>query len=139
MKLNRSKLKNIVKECLVEILSEGIGVVDKKQIRHNTKQKRLKNAADFISYNESAPANKNHNFENTLDNTVDSITSDPIMASLLKDTAKTTLQEQLNHSSAPTPMQEIGDAADLAAMNLAPDELPGASNWAALAFSDAKS
>lgn len=92
-KVSRSMLKNIVKECLVELLAEG-----------------LSNNDDEKSLNESLGLSKNPNndykkplsskkivnpkFEEKTKEIISNTTKDPVMASILEDTAKTTLQEQ---------------------------------------------
>jgi len=130
MKLSRSKLKSLIKECIVEVLSEGLGSTSspakinesvaprKKQ----TEPRKIKSVLDSIK------------FDSKVNETAASLTNDPVMQSIFSDTAKTTLQEQLNHSSAPAPGS---DRATHAAAAADPTELfGGSSNWAALAFTD---
>jgi hypothetical protein len=79
----------------------------------------------------------NENFEKKLNETISQTTSDPVMASLLADIAKTTLQEQ---NSADSGNRFAGKPTDNALRIVAetdPSELFGgaASNWAQLAFS----
>ena len=138
-KLLRSELKSIVKECLVEILAEGIGsnnsvheVKAKKQknIKQKVPMKKRRSHLDSIQYK-----SKNSKIQNT------SLTNDPVLNELLADTAKTTLQEQLAADSKRR-MSEASRPADSAALkvsNSQPEELFGgeaASKWAKLAFFD---
>ena len=130
MKLNKNILKTVVKECLLEILSEGIGTSQKKSqenvefaINESKKQKRRK-TADLVR------------FEKNVKQTSNSLTSDPVLSSIFEDTAKTTLQEQINSPDAIV----AGDRASYAAATNDPEDLFGesASKWANLAFSDSK-
>ena len=133
-KISRSLLKGIVKECLVEILAEGLGTESdlnenlsprKRPARKQTVKKAHRSAVDTISFNSS------------VDDTVKNITSDPVMAQILADTAKTTLQEQ--YAAGEPGGQSMGDPGiDL--NSLGGDLFSGASqNWAYLAFDDKKS
>ena len=127
-KVNRNTLKEIVKECLVEILSEGLSG-DGRQLKENTARKSIQK--------KSAPKRRlNPNFKKNTDNVVNSVTSDPVMASIFSDTAQTTLQEQTSAENR-SPVVGGDTASQIASQNN-PTELFGESsqNWAALAFSD---
>ena len=88
-KVTRKLLKSLVKECLVEILIEGIDsdgaenlveAVERKVTKPDPMieiQKR-RDKLDSVRVNEA----------------VNSITDDPLMADIFRDTAQTTLQEQ---------------------------------------------
>lgn len=130
MKLNKDILKTVVKECLLEILSEGI----------NTSTERSKEDV-FSAINESKKSKRRKTadlvrFENNVKNTANSLTDDPVLSSIFEDTAKTTLQEQINSPSGVV----AGDRASYAAATNDPTDLFGesAGKWAALAFSDGK-
>ena len=123
-KMTRAKLKGIVKECLVEILAEGLNgdptakvAAAKKRSAKAVEEKRL--------------AEHRKKFEYKVDNTVSGLTDDPIMASIFKDTASTTLQEQYENN---------GSQADLAnperSAGVSLDGLFGnaTANWEKLAF-----
>ncbi len=88
-KMTRQKLKGIVKECLVEILSEGINTDNAKSAAKQSQFKRAKKAE------EERLAEHRKKFEYKVKDTVSAITDDPVMASIFEDTAATTLQEQL--------------------------------------------
>ena len=144
-KLLRSELKSIVKECLVEILSEGIGATNhiNENSRHDlpkiNNQKRVnkktKSYLDNIEFGKkqinksSTPARKTN------------LTNDPVLNELLADTAQTTLREQVAADSKRR-MTEVSAGADRAALkvsNSQPEELFGneaAGKWAKLAFFD---
>ena len=135
MKITRNKLKSLVKECLVEILSEGIGdspgtLVESKSLKNTTpaprgRTRKRKSAVDNIK------------FDRRVNEAVSSMTQDPTMAAIFADTAKTTLQDQ-NSSESRTPIIQPGsDAAARAAAVHNPEDLfEGATNWATLAFDD---
>ena len=144
-KLTRDHLKEIVKECLFEILLDASdtgaimqenrksGLVEKsKKISSRGKKKKsvsktLHPSLESLSYNKQDTGPK----VNT-----SALTSDPVMAAIFEDTAATTLREQIAaERGAPI---AGGDTASHIASNNDPAELfsESAQNWAALAFSD---
>lgn len=142
-KVNRSMLKSIVKECLVELLAEGLSGGDADSLNESFSLKE-----NYINSNQGLKRKKtsssdkviNPAFKEKTKQIISSTTNDPIMASILEDTANTTLQEQNtadrpNHFSAkPTDTySQIASESD-------PLDLFGgsANNWASLAFSDSK-
>lgn len=145
-KLLRSELKSIVKECLVEILSEGIGssnnnvatFKESKQYskNHSTQKlpKKTKSYLDNINFKTS---------ENKPQTVVrkTNLTDDPVLNELLADTAQTTMKEQIAADSKRR-MTEVSRPADAAAMHVSnhePEDLFGgeaAGKWAKLAFFD---
>lgn len=146
-KLNRDTLKEIVKECLVEILAEGIS---------GGSTKSLTESINAVETNYSATKSKNINrmlpprqdkkainerFEENISNSIAKTTKDPIMAELLADTARTTLQEQ-NGADQPNKFVAKGhDTASTIVEQHNPEDLFGgeaANNWAKLAFFDGK-
>ena len=142
-KVTKELLKEIVKECLVEILAEGItgGNVASlnESIETHIPQRKQQGSKSRLMKNILPPKEKvaNESFEKNLSNTISNATKDPVMASLLADTAKTTLQEQ---NSADSSNRFAGRPTDKASQIVAetdPSELFGgaASNWAQLAFS----
>ncbi len=134
MKMSRSKLKELIKECIVEVLAEGIGTsnlsessaVRTKPKRPQARKTLRSRALDSIK------------FDQRVNETASAMTSDPVMQSIFSDTAKTTLQDQLQHSQNSPSIPVGADAATRAAALSSPEELfEGSSNWATLAFSDA--
>jgi hypothetical protein len=141
-KVSRDVLKQLVKECLFEILLESTDasparLSESKRRRSATKpspKKSLRSprpALDSISFGGSKKERPDPQID------VSGITSDPVMASIFQDTAATTLREQIAAERHGQPVAG-GDAASLAVANSDPINLFGeaASNWAALAFSD---
>ena len=80
----------------------------------------------------------NPNFEENTNRVISQATNDPIMASILQDTAKTTLQEQ-NISDRPNQFAaKPTDTYSQIASESDPMEMfsESSGNWAALSFSD---
>ena len=128
MKMTRSALKDIVKECLVEIISEGIGNTSSNNLQENRKLKKAKIAEE----NKRLEAHRKK-LDTRIENTVTSLTSNPVMQEILADTAKTTLSEQLKHDRQPG-MPSVDDPG----INLGDIFSESSSVWAELAFSDKK-
>ncbi len=128
-KVSRAVLKSLVKECLVEILSEGL-VGSSEQIQESKKVAAKKKPT---SQRKKIPAKKN-----VIPETIKSITDDPLMQSIFADTARTTLQEQ--SSAEKNPRVLAGDRAARIADESDPIDMFGeaAGNWATLAFSEKK-
>ena len=140
-KVSRSMLKGIVKECLVELLAEGLSGGDTRELNESISN----NAASFknsVKRTQKPAAKKvvNESFEENTRKVISNTTSDPVMASLLEDTAKTTLQEQNSADSSNRFSAKATDSYSRAVDSSDPVELFGeaSNNWAALAFSDNK-
>ena len=140
-KVSRSMLKSIVKECLVELLAEGLSGGDTRELNESISN----NAVSFknsIKRTQKPAAKKvvNESFEENTRKVISNTTSDPVMASLLEDTAKTTLQEQNSADSSNRFAAKATDSYSRAVDSSDPVELFGeaSNNWAALAFSDNK-
>ncbi len=134
-KVTRSVLKEIVKECLVEILFEGIdsesGLSEDRSIvreAHTPSRKRA-----------SRPSSKGNTKQNrklkeeSVSKIVNTITDDPTMASIFADTAQTTLQEQRESRRPRIPADK---AAEVVQESNLEDLFEGSNNWAALAFNE---
>lgn len=129
-KINKTLLKNLIKECIVEVLAEGLGnsttelneSIKTSSLKRNTKAKKV----------------KNENFEKSIQDKTQGITEDPVLAEIFADTARTTLQEQVAADSQKAKfVANGGDAASQAVANSDLGDLFGdaTSNWADLAFS----
>ena len=133
MKLTKSKLKGIVKECLLEILSEGVGaqsineVVSKKPRRSASKEPPGKITSSSIV--------ENKNFSKKVKDTVSSLTEDSIMQEILADTARTTLQEQSQRGSSSALVDSDQSSAGI---DLGDIFGPSEQNWSSLAFAEKK-
>jgi len=144
-KVTKEVLKEIVKECLVEILAEGISGGNvaslNESIKSHVPQKKSQRSSQSRLMKNILPPKekvKNEGFERNLNKTISQATQDPVMASLLADTAKTTLQEQNGADSANRFSARPSDNASQIVANTDPTELfaESASNWAQLAFAD---
>jgi len=146
-KLLRSELKSIVKECLVEILSEGLAGSDSNTIKESKKSfesssrnnntNKESSYLDKISYQQKK-SRKKEITSSRIKNT--NLTSDPILNDLLADTARTTLQEQLSAESRRGSVITPGADKITKMVNESnPQDLFGsesAGKWARLAFFD---
>ena len=148
-KFTKSALKSIVKECLVEILQEGLMspamMENKSSVRTKNRGRRLSEESerriglDKITMNQRSRPNEN--FEKNIAMTANQMTDDPVLSSILMDTAKTTLQEQVSADrmgpgGVSIPTSAAGDSAARVAANSSPEDLFGesSSKWADLAF-----
>lgn len=155
MKMSREQLKALVKECLLELLSEGLGDVSSLPARREPIPPRMPIAGASEARNRSRRA---PDFDPRLDTPVGpgraptaalkeaikrEAGGNPIMESIFADTAKTTLAQQLAHGDVGTPPPGSSGGGKLAQQeqfNGAPEQVFGeeaASRWADLAFMDA--
>lgn len=146
-KFTRSQLKDLVKECLVEILSEGLapgGVpLHERRVEATPAPQRRpaptragSPALNSVVFGSGAPAKRPQrqtasSKPRIVDN-IGSLTSDPVMSQIFADTASTTLQEQIQAEAGrpggPSMTESVSDPNDL---------FEGSENWATLAFADA--
>ena len=140
-KVSRSMLKSIVKECLVELLAEGLSGGDASSLNENlTANYSTNKKNNGLKQNKNIITDKvvNPNFEKKTKQIISQATNDPIMASILEDTASTTLQEQ-NGADRPNQFTaKPNDTYSQIASESDPMEMFGgaSNNWASLAFSD---
>jgi hypothetical protein len=148
-KVSRDLLKGLVKECLVEILSEGLGndsqaaaLTERRVPRKQKKSKPVRrNVNDLISYGSDNTPPVSNDRINALANSA--ANGNDVMAEIFRDTAKNTLPKMMaseTRGAAASMTERVarGDQATRAmAANDPMDVFDGASNWAALAFSDA--
>jgi len=155
-KLSKSILKEIVKECIVEIFSESFfresssdfdeeAVERGKEIfRENISRKKRptpravsRASYDKVSYGSESTQRVNERFEQKTNKVVNSLTNDPVMSEIFKDTAGTTLQDQTSaESRRGLSVMAGGDDAAKLVDSSDPTELfsESASKWASLAF-----
>jgi hypothetical protein len=136
MKMTRNELKDLVKECLVEILSEGMGNSAKlKESFAFQEKKAQKKPADMISYGQRNQIMDKKRISEVIKT---ESKGDPILAAILADTASTTLPNMLMNEGHNHTPQPVGSVERIVA-STNPEELFGdeaASKWAALAFMD---
>ena len=146
-KLKRSLLKENVKECLVEILLEGIdsepgaeNLVEAVRPRpspnsvrnRDTKMREIQSRRDKL---DKIKVGENDKRSLISEETINGLTKDPIMNDILRDTAATTLAEQGMSTTDKKQGYVPADQYARAIQEHNPDEIfEGAGNWAALAF-----
>ena len=135
--MTKNELKGLIKECLMEILVEGVGenlhtLVEGKKTR-KTNKKTHKNLSTRKSVGPRTARKKK--LDEHMQSNIKELTPDPIMASIFADTAMTTLTEQ---SSIVASSGRLGgapeDEASKATKKMNPMQLDGSTNWAKLAF-----
>lgn len=148
-KLTRGQLKDLVKECLVEILSEGLSSPQAKLSHHTTRtaseeRKSIPTRAqspsvNSVSFSKMTSGVPQKNFESAVKKNVSLLTSDPVMSSIFADTASTTLQEQINADAVPGHSMPDDMISETSTQSGSGIDIFGdsAKNWAALAFSEA--
>tara|TARA_B100000676_G_C18056305_1_gene834649 strand:- start:696 stop:1109 length:414 start_codon:yes stop_codon:yes gene_type:complete len=129
-KLKRGDLKQIVKECLVEILSEGLentqtSLVESRVVAEEAPRRPRK----------KAPPNRKRNdrFDEAIARNVSSLTDDPMMAALFEDTARGTYQDQMANDGKPGAVSMTETAAPGVELSDIFGER-ASQNWASLAF-----
>lgn len=150
MAITKSQLKSIIKECLVEILSEGLGqsaqpMFEAVKKKAPTTMARPANIASVLQQNASktrlgpttaAPDPVVHNLREAIKRESG---GNSIMADILADTAANSLPAMLESDRSRTaPLAPVGTVERVVA-STTPDQLFGeeaASKWAALAFMD---
>mgnify|MGYP001449605852 CR=1 FL=1 len=151
-KLTKTQLKGIVKECLVEILTEGLAsgshlLETRAPVQKNTKSRKRtpsrsqSPALDKVLYTPRQeapqPPASNEKFNNAINETVSTLTNDPVMSQIFADTARTTLQERMQAESgqpgAPSMIETAAPGVDIDQVDIFSES---SQNWAALAFAD---
>ena len=144
-KLTRTALKSIVKECLVEILAEGLAssgetINESLNFTEKPPPPRPKSKSKRSSHLDSINFGQKQAPERLLKE-ISAVTTDPLMADLLKDTAQNTFMSQMGAEKNMSYVQRVsqGDQATKAMAAADPlDLFEGACNWATLAFSHPK-
>jgi len=145
-KVKRSVLKEIVKECLLEILFEGIDsepgyeeetIREARQPRRRAPRPSSNDLAAAVrkSTNNQQPVRQEQKTElqeSFVSNAVSELTEDPMMAAIFADTAQTTLREQKEGRRPPADnaaaaIEQVDDVSQI---------FEGANNWAAIAFDE---
>jgi hypothetical protein len=128
--MTRKELKSLVKECLLEVLQEGL----QAQAKPATSRRKAISGKSVSSRTKSRRRHHTDSMEvHAPVNVPSSIKGDPIMESIFADTAATTLQEQAVARAHP-PIPTADHAARIALENEPADLFEGAANWSSLAF-----
>lgn len=141
-KVKRSVLKQLIKECLVEILVEGISadsnnanaLIEAVSPRSSsTERKKYDDEVERINNRRKKLDSVKATALN--EQIINHVTDDPTMAEIFRDTAQTTLAEQGLSNNAHDTRRVAADKASQAVANSNPEDLfEGAGNWATLAF-----
>jgi hypothetical protein len=133
MSITKQQLKSIVKECLVEILAEGMGPSSRPSLSEVYSKPAIKQKV-------SMPLPKRGNnvkYSNEMAETIKrQAGGDSVLASILADTAATTLPNMLMNEENKRPLPPAGSIEGQVAVKT-PEELFGneaTSKWAQLAF-----
>lgn len=160
MKMTRNDLKGLIKECLVEILTEGLAdtsrkITESKQGRDGQQlgaqpvapvartRQMIADRIGFLPDKAEIQKSQGRVIRETQESLASSLTSDPIMASIFADTERTGAHRSMNESAAGIVDHEqmvasSGDAAAKAMLRSDPVDVfaDSAGKWAALAFSE---
>lgn len=109
MKLTRDDLKSLVREVIVEVLTEGLGETLLEARKPQVRQRRVLDEARSVQVTRSQ-SKVQKRFDPVLDrpvrDSIADITKDSIMQNIFADTARTTLTEQMNNDR-PGPAQQL--------------------------------
>ena len=130
-KVKRSVLKEIVKECLLEILFEGIDSESGHE-EEPIRETRTRSVSRPSKNQQSQKSRKKELKSDHLHAAVSGLTDNPVMAAIYADTAATTLQEQKEGRRVPAD----NAAAAIDSVDNMEEVFPGAQNWAAIAFNE---
>lgn len=136
MKMSREQLKLLVKECLLEILSEGLGSAT--QVPQVLKRQGVVEALRARPRSSSLDQPIRKQSDALKQAVIMESGGNATMAAILADTAATTLPQMLANDRPGAPLPPVG-VVERAVANSTPEELFGeetSSRWANLAFSD---
>jgi hypothetical protein len=142
-KISKTALKGLIKECLVEILQEGLATQLMTSNPPVKKRKRKLSSINSASHviDEHADPRRRRNYNPSLDTPITSlsdrvsptiarVSSDPSIQALLEDTAATTLKTQHGAENQRGPQAQTDVPLESLGANVR--------NWAAMAFSEDK-
>ena len=141
-KVSRSVLKEIVKECLLEILFEGIDsepgydeepIREARRPRASRPSSHNRDLAAAVQQRSQQPRRRELD-RSAVQRAASELTDNPTMAGIFEDTAQTTLQEQNRANGRRMPADNAAAAVDQ--VNDVGDLFEGAGNWAAIAFGE---
>lgn len=139
--MNRNEMKSLVKECLMEILRDGIGNVAQSSIPSQQQRQGIVQAAQRGRQVADTPIQQRplptHNLKEVIKREAG---GNRVMESILADTAASTLPQMLKNESR-TPQHQPRGIVEKVVASTAPEEIFGsetASRWADLAFMGVK-
>lgn len=142
MAITKKDLKNIVKECLIEILAEGIGPSAETSINETARKlssnKPIPSTASVLRQNASKIKLQHQQQSIAIKEAIRrEAGGNDVMASILADTAERTLPAMLENDRSRLAPPVMGGAIERTVASHTPDELFGeevTSKWADLAF-----
>jgi len=134
--MKRSEVKHIVKECLVELLADGLESTGK-----NISESRRSREKNNVLLEEKRLATHRQKLDARVSDTVSSVTDDPILQDILAHTARTTLQEQISNDQQTNSDNLLlnDQPTSVAGVNLDSIFAAPSKNWAEMAFANKKS
>lgn len=151
MKIMKSQLKSIVKECLLEILAEGMGASTAVELNETIKKQQKSIKAQIPTRHQPTMASvlqqtasrtklqpSTSNVEAIKETILREAGNNSVMVDILSDTAINTLPTMIESDRMKAHLQPAGTVERVVAA-ATPDQLFGeemASKWAALAFAD---
>lgn len=148
MAITKNQLKSIVKECLIEILAEGMGSTTKQSISEATKkvatspsfgQSQHRSTPSVSSVmQQTASRTRMEAAKNLKETILKEAGGNSIMADILADTAAKTLPAMIENDRSKVVAAPVGTIERAVAAH-SPEQLFGeeaASKWAALAFAE---
>jgi hypothetical protein len=153
MKYTKNELKGLIKECLIELLADGLGQGLTEVARPRQIVERFVNGQTSVSRRRQhdplldtpirRPQQQSHALKEAIRT---SSGGDPVMSSILADTARTTLSNMIANGDSRV-IPEVGSSSSPGLIqqeqvNGSPEELFGedtASKWAELAFAPSRS
>jgi len=157
IKMTRMQLKAIVKECLVEILQEGLGGIASPQMTTSinlpmsesrrpqptpTKKTQKISPLDMPAYPQAQGGNKRSPSPSLAEAIRNEARGNPVMADILADTAMTTLPKMMSSGDLTTESSSRSKITQQEQFAGTPEQVFGedvTSKWANLAFMDAPS
>jgi hypothetical protein len=140
MKTEKEELKEIIKECLIEILTESFSKRQSKKERSSIKESDMSNAREseerrLQEYRKSLETKPQNKLPESISR---AFSGNSIMSDILKDTAETTLKEQIRAEK--TGVAAVDKASKVVAESDDITRLFGksANQWEHLAFTSKK-
>jgi hypothetical protein len=139
--MTKTELKSIIKECLLEILTDGLG-----ESLNEVKQKKVQ-AQKLVEEKEHARRMQLRKKE--VADSVSFVTNDPVLRQVLSHTAQTTLKEQMQNDRIPQNVRsqvnahsddfdDVGGASGDPGIDISSIFGGASKNWAAAAFGQKK-
>lgn len=137
--MNRNEMKSLVKECLLEILRDGIGNVSTaSQSYPYPQQGTPRQQKQIVAHQRQHPSNKQviQNVSHLKETIRREAGGNRVMESILADTAASTLPKMLQNDTR-TPQPQAQGLVERVVASATPEEIFGdetTSRWADLAF-----